>query len=81
MEAFKHFDVAGKGKIGKTELMQVSCSFRPSLLCFSPPHLQVLRELGQNLSDAEMGDIMEVLDADRDGYVVLGDFKALMGVN
>lgn len=60
---FKHFDISGKGKVGKQEL------------------LQTMKELGQGLTDQELSDIMDVMDADRDGYIVLNDFKALMGVN
>lgn len=60
--AFQHFDVKGKGKVSKDEVMQV------------------MKELGQNLSPQELADIMEVCDADRDGYIVFNDFKELMGV-
>jgi len=43
--------------------------------------VQVLKELNQNLSPAELADIMEVCDGDRDGFITFQDFKTIMGVN
>lgn len=42
---------------------------------------QVMKELGQSVSAQEIDDIMEVMDADKDGYITLNDFKTLMGIS
>lgn len=42
---------------------------------------QVMSELGQTMNDQELDDILEVMDADKDGFITLNDFKTLMGIS
>ncbi|KAM0832087.1 hypothetical protein ACQ4PT_065123 [Festuca glaucescens] len=64
-KVFSRFDADGDGRISPSELAAVSHAITP------PP--------SESAGGREVGAMMEELDADRDGYVDLGEFAAFHG--
>ncbi|XP_051222822.1 probable calcium-binding protein CML16 [Lolium perenne] len=64
-KVFSRFDADGDGRISPSELAAVSHAITP------PP--------SESAGGREVGAMMEELDADRDGYVDLGEFTAFHG--